>query len=337
MPVDEKVKRVLRENARLRRRLQERESGWEIIQGVLQEVYDAPSGLRVYKPASSRKAAKETALVHLTDLHYGKVTPTYNVSICEERMDGLCEAVQEIVALRRQTAAIDKCVLLLGGDMIEGEGIFGGQAWETEVDLVTQMVKEGPEVVANVLLFLLQHFREVEVHAVPGNHGRQAKFGSQTHNADSVFYEIVRMLTRFVNKNERGRIKWNLPLDRPRGDQWYARFPIVNRWGGMLVHGDQIRGQLGFPWYGYGKKVAGWRTAPATAGFQFLFSGHFHTHAAFDLHDCLVLSTGSPESTNAYALENMAASGSPKQRLCFFNERWGILADYPIHLHDRSE
>lgn len=329
---DERVQILLRENAKLRKKIAGGESGWDIIRLVLEDVYDKPSGLLVRKPKRSTRGGSEVATLHVTDVHYGKVTPTYSVDVCETRLLQLCQAVSEIVELRRKFASIDHLQLLLGGDMIEGQGIFPGQAYEVDVDIVSQMLKEGPEVIANLVLSLASQFRTVEVVAVPGNHGRIDRFGSQRLNADSVFYEVVRKLVSFVIKDD--RITWDLPLDRETGRQWYSRFKIAGPWEGMLVHGDQVRGQLGFPWYGFGKKVAGWRTAADTTGFQFLFSGHFHTHAAFDLHDCTVLSTGSVESTNCYALENMAASGEPKQRLCFFNDHWGLLADHPIKLSE---
>lgn len=325
---------LLRENAALKRQLHEREAGWAIIREVLEDVYATPLNIQIAEPkVSELPGSPETAVLHVTDVHYGKVTPTYDVATCEARMLQVFNATSEITELRRRVAPIDEILVLFGGDMIEGEGIFPHQAWETEVDLIEQMVKGGPQYAVNLLLSLLQIYPRVRVRAAPGNHGRQGKFMSPRNNADSVFYEIVRTLIQIASPEAAARIEWDLPLDRERGDQWYSRFNIVGRWEGMLVHGDQIKGQLGFPWYGYGKKVNGWRNAKGTRGFTHLWAGHFHTHATFDLNDATVLSTGSPESSNGYALENMAAAGDPKQRLSFFNERYGMIFDSPIYLN----
>jgi hypothetical protein len=235
------------------------------------------------------------------------------------------------VNLRRTYAKIDRLTLLLGGDFIEGEGeIFPTQAHEIDQDLIDQMIKFGPERIAEVVLYFSRLFPTVSVIGVPGNHGRQGKRAAKRNNADSIFYEVVRLIVRSVNAQQAKRVKWSLPLDRERGDEWFANFKICDKWGGLLVHGDQIRGQLGFPWYGYGKKLGGWSSIlPA---FDFLFSGHFHTDASFDIFNRHVFSTGSTESDNSYAKENMAAAGSPKQRLCFFNKRYGLLSDSPLHL-----
>jgi hypothetical protein len=196
------------------------------------------------------------------------------------------------------------------------------------------MNKFGPEKIAGVILSLAETFPVIEVDGVPGNHGRQGSFSSKRFNADSIFYEIVRHIVEKAPSDVHKRIKWNLPFDREPGEEWFAHFRICERWGGALVHGDQIRGQLGMPWYGYNKKVAGW--ASCMPPFDFLFAGHWHTHASFDLHDKNIMSTGSSESDNNYAKENMAAAGSPKQRLCFFNYKYGLLNDNPLALAERT-
>lgn len=324
---------LLRENQSLKRQLHEREAGWTIIKEVLEDIFSTPLNIQIAEPvASTIEGSEEIAVLHVTDVHYGKITPTYDIATTEARMLQVFQATSQITELRRRVAPIDEILVLFGGDMIEGEGIFPHQAWETQVDLVEQMLKGGPQYAVNLLLSLLQIYKRVRVKAAPGNHGRQGKFMSPRNNADSVFYEVVRKLVQIASPEAATRIEWDLPLDRERGDQWYSRYNIIGKWEGMLVHGDQIKGQLGFPWYGYGKKVNGWRNAKGTRGFTHLWSGHFHTHATFDLNDATVLSTGSPESSNGYALENMAAAGDPKQRLSFFNERYGMIFDSPIYL-----
>lgn len=325
---------LLRENARLKRQLAEREAGWEIIRETLQEVYAEPLNIEIQKPKTSElPGSPEVAVVSLGDIHYAKTTDSYNVAVCESRVQQVFTAVSEITELRRKAAPIDECILVLLGDMIEGSGIFPSQAYETSVDLITQMVKSGPEYCVNFILSLLQIFPTVRIHGVVGNHGRIGKFQSDATNADSVYYEIVRKMVSTACPEDSKRIVWDLPLDRGPGQQWYSRFDIIGRWSGMAVHGDQLRGGFaGMPWYAFKTKIAGWNTTPQTAGFTHLWSGHFHTPASFRLNRVHVLANGSTESDNQYSLENMSSSGSPCQRVCYFNERYGMLADQLIHL-----
>ncbi len=333
---DARVALLRKENAQLRERLRNRDTGFEIVKAAFEQAYMEPLEIVVERPPKQQhRDSSEEAVGHLTDIHFGKETSTYNSIVAAERVRLAFRKMAEIITLRREFAEIDRMALLLGGDNCEGEGeIFPGQAHEIDQGLIEQMVKFGPEVLASGILFLLQVVHHIEIHGAPGNHGKQGRNSSKRNNADSIFYEIVRLLVEKSNPAAASRVTWNLPLDRKPGEEWYASFTVSKRWGGLLVHGDQIRGQLGFPWYGYGKKVAGW--ASCLPRFDYLWGGHFHTHAGFDLHGRHVFSTGSPESDNSYAKENMAASGSPKQRISFFNERYGLLADNPLHLEDRE-
>ena len=333
IPVDEKVRILMQENARLRKKITKEEAGWELLDGIVSEVYDAPTGIRVISPKKSRKKQIEVAVLHLSDLHFGKRTKDFNIAVAEERMIKLGQAVFDIVNIRKKWAAIDKVIVLWGGDFLENEsGIFPTQPHLVDIDLLDQMIKIGPEIVTNTMLQVGGVFNKVEVRAVPGNHGRLSHFNSQRSNADSVFYEVARKMLAMTDKSFAGRIEWDLPLDRDPGSEWFSRFPIIGDHGGMLIHGHEVRGALGFPWYGVGKKVQGWNTSKATRGFNNFWMGHFHTAAAFKLNDVYVMASGTIESSNEYALQNMASGGSPNQRLTFFNERYGMLADHLISL-----
>jgi hypothetical protein len=333
---DQRVALLRKENTSLRHAVAKREAGLDIVATAFKHAYDTPLDIPVSVPKrGSSRLHTEEAVVHVTDIHFGKKTTTYNSTVAAERLLLLVDAVQEIADLRRSFATIKRLRIELGGDMVEGEGnIFGGQAHEIDQDLIDQMIKFGPEKVAGMIISLAQTFEEIYVDGVPGNHGRQSRDSSKRHNADSIFYEIVRLIVNTAAPKLKNRIKWNLPLDREPGDEWFASFKICDHWGGATVHGDQILGQLGMPWYGFKTKVAGW--ASCMPPFDYLFTGHFHTHASFDLHDRCVLSTGSTESDNAYAKQNMAAAGRPKQRLVFFNRKYGLLTDIPIHLDQHS-
>ena len=333
IPADERVVILLRENDRLRKLQAKTDASWGLIERVLSDVYDAPSNISVPRPKKVTKKSKEIAVLHLSDLHFGKRTKDYNTSVAVERMTKLCRAVSEIVNVRKKWASIDKAIVLWGGDFLENEsGIFPAQPHLIDMDLLDQMVKVGPEIIVNTMLSIGGIFRDITVRGVPGNHGRLSLFNSPRSNADSVFYEIARRMIGMSDPKLHKRIKWDLPLDRTPGEEWFSRFPIIGDHKGMLIHGHEIRGVLGFPWYGVGKKVQGWNTAKATRGFNHFWMGHFHTAAAFRLNDVYVMASGTIESSNEYALQNMASGGSPNQRITFFNERYGMLADHLISL-----
>ena len=179
-------------------------------------------------------------------------------------------------------------------------------------------------------LLYLSHFKKLVVKAVPGNHGRISRFAAKRNNFDSWFYLGLRqMVEGSLSLKDRSRIEWDLPFDRPAGSEWFAHHKTFD-YGHMLVHGDQIRGALGFPWYGVGKKLSG--GADLVPDYRYLWMGHFHTLAAYVINKRMVLAGGTPESSNAYAAESLAASGDPVQRLAFFEKEHGLVVDAPISL-----
>ena len=106
----------------------------------------------------------------------------------------------------------------------------------------------------------------------------------------------------------------------------------IEGWGVLCVHGDQIRGGFaGFPYYGTAKKAWGWIDA-IPKPWTYLAFGHFHNFAMGTLNKRTFLANGTVESDNVYAQEQLAAMGSPCQRLSFFNRKYGLVADHQIWL-----
>jgi DNA repair exonuclease SbcCD nuclease subunit len=101
----------------------------------------------------------------------------------------------------------------------------------------------------------------------------------------------------------------------------------------MLFHGDQVKGGFaGFPWYGFTKKVMGWRMGAIPEPFDYALSGHFHTPTRMLIGDVTLWASGSPESDNTYAAERLAAQGTPSQWLLFSHPQRGVTAEYQVHL-----
>jgi hypothetical protein len=331
---DERVRLLRKENQSLRRKLSEKETGLELVRDAFCEAYNEPLDIRLPALPKSGKAKplQEIAVIHLSDVHFGKRTETYSFEVAEERVRELARTVLRLVEIRRNFARIDELRVYLGGDLVEGDGIFPGQAFESDADLVKQAIKRGPEVLCECILLWLTRFKSIKVVGVPGNHGRASRFGSKRLNYDSLFYDVLRHMVAIAGHS--ARIQWDLPFDRPSGREWYAVDQVFG-WGSLIVHGDQIHGQLGMPWYGVGKKAGGWiDTVPDP--WSYLFFGHFHTLAKFTINKRLMLANGTTESSNAYAAENMAACGDPVQRCAFFDAKHGLIADQPIYLSERT-
>ena len=73
--------------------------------------------------------------------------------------------------VQRSAHPVNKCVVLVAGDIVEGELIFPGQTHLIDASLYNQVTIDGPRILTKFFDILLANFNEVEVHWVIGNHG----------------------------------------------------------------------------------------------------------------------------------------------------------------------
>jgi hypothetical protein len=313
----------------LTRKLQARQSGEQAIKDAILEAYRNPPDLTIPKaPKIAGRGSPEIAVLHFSDGQIGKTTASFNTAVAEVRVTRAVALAAKIAELRRSRAKIERLVILMGGDEIEGESIFPGQAHQIDSGVFEQ-IKKAPEIYARAFLFLLQHFKKIDVYEVPGNHGRAAPRAQGSHpktNWDNVCHLVLRTMLQPAGK----RIEWH------PNEHWFQVFETFGH-KHLLVHGDQIRGGFaGFPWYGVGRKALAWgESIPEWTGQpRYLWHGHFHQCTSWPVGQIRVLGNGSLESHNEYARAEFGQMGQPEQRLAFFGPDHGLIADCPLYLGD---
>jgi hypothetical protein len=277
---------------------------------------------------SNNEGSPEHAIALLSDLQTGKITPDYNSDVARERVLKYAEKIVRLTNIQRKDHPVNEITVCMLGDMIEGVDIFPGQQWLIDSTLYDQLFNTTPAILVDFLRILLANFERVNVLAVDGNHGRigrKGQFGPMD-NADRMLYRLVGMLLQ-------DEPRFELKMTDPKGERnWY----IVGRWGNysaMMIHGDQIRGANGFPWYGLGKKVNGWASGGIPETFKDVFMGHYHQLGRMPLNHRSVWANGSTESMNTFAAETLAAQSSPSQWLLFCDPDAGrITASYGVEL-----
>lgn len=310
--------------AALERRLQKARSKTEIVIDAVDLILrDNLPVLRAPKlPAKQRKKEEEIAVLHWSDHQLGKVTASYNTVVAEDRVMQCVEKTVLITDMRRQNAAIRELHVYLGGDMVEGEEIFPGQAFEIDAGVMEQACLIGPRIYAKALLALAEHFERIVVCCVPGNHGRSSRTASRDTNWDSALYHSLRA---WLGDGLGGRIEFKI------AETFYVVDRVFDH-GNLLFHGHQIRGGFaGFPWYGAAKRMWGWIDAIDDT-WSGAWCGHFHTAAMMTLNYRRLWANGTLESGNAYAQEELSACGRPTQRLAYFAPEHGLIADHLLTL-----
>lgn len=328
-------------NLMLQKSIDKLRSGEEIILDSLRQMWSKNPPMELFiprkPPVDKRKLSREEiAVVHCTDVHYGKVTTSFNRDVCESRLLAFADKVDKIVNIRRSSAKISEGCLLLGGDMLEGENIFPHQAHEIDCSLLEQSCRGGPGAVARFVLSLLETFEKLTVVCVPGNHGRNGPFKNNSHpmtNWDRVLYDHLKAILLGHSVFERNELSKRLKIIHP--DDWYYVHYVYD-WGILLIHGDQMRGGFGgFPYYSIGKRLSAWAAGGIEEPFDYLFMGHWHSDYTGTLNKRRWFCTGSLESNNVWVQENLGAFNPPSQRLCFFDQKEGLISDNTIYLENR--
>ena len=327
---DPVVKDLRRTVDRLNRQLgREKDRTEALMAAVHQAMSDSIAGLDIPPVAPPKKdrrtKGEEIAVLLLSDWQLGKHTPTYSSETCEERIAVLRDKVDRLVEIQRADHPVKRIALFLLGDMIEGELIFPGQAWQIDSSLFQQVAVDGPRILGDTVRWAQSRFEEVEVHAVPGNHGhlggRARKEMHPESNGDRMLYEFTRQLVPEVN--------WHIARD------WWAVADLGEKCRFLLLHGDQVRGYNGIPWYGWMRKVMAWSSLTKIwpdMAFDHVAAGHFHTPVSLYVNGRRIWINASTESHNPYALEQLAAAGEPAQWLLFAKPGQGITAEYLVSL-----
>ena len=257
----------------------------------------------VPKPVKSKKA--EVALVHLTDWQAGKVSVSFNMEVLRKRIDQMCDKVAALTNIQRAHHPVNECVLVLGGDMVEGLTVFPGQQYEIEAHLFEQMFTVA-NIIQSAVHRLAAIFPAVRVICEYGNHGRIGRKGDMpaADNVDRMAYQIASERCSHL-KN----VTWQQSAD------WY-QIAVIGNYKLLVVHGDEIPSFGGqTPSYSILRKVNAWATF---MDFDDCIMGHFHTPINLTMaNGGRIWVTGSPESDNQYAKSFVAAVGKPSQRLMF--------------------
>lgn len=264
-----------------------------------------------------RKVKPEVALIHATDWQCGKKTISFDIATLSKRIETFAEKVIELTDIQRKHHPVKECVLMFGGDMVEGVSIFPGQAYEIESHLFEQLF-EVSRIMEQMVRTFSAYFEKVTIVCEYGNHGRLGRKGDMPNgdNIDRVAYRITSDRTKDL-KN----VTWQ------QSEDWYQMVNI-GKYKALLVHGDEI-GSYG----GILRKVSSWSTG-VVEPFLDCYVGHFHTPTTLTMANAgRIFVSGSPESHNEYARAYVGAVGKPSQRLHFIDPQKGrVTSEYTCWL-----
>jgi hypothetical protein len=310
--------------------LQAKDRTNQLVEVTHQAAHDAVLGMGQIEPVQERKLSKgkkksEVALWHMSDWQGAKKTISYNSDVMAKRVMQFAEKAVAITEIMRADHPVNECVIMFGGDMVEGLFNFPSQAFEIDSTLFEQYVNVS-KLCVDVVRYALANYSKVTVVPEWGNHGR---IGSKRDNVprsdnfDRMCYELARQLLA----GEKRLIWQECPEDIQRVE--------IGNYKALLIHGDEV-GRNGFASPGAIVQHANrWRSGAYPWEFRDVYIGHYHTHAEWAMANGQgsVYQTGSTESDNRYAGVMLAASATPSQRLHFVDPVKGrVTAAYKVWL-----
>lgn len=250
---------------------------------------------------------------HETDTHLGALVEdaetgeiVFNTPRVKEIMAEKRENFAEYVHKEARDNSVDTIHWLLAGDIIEGTGIYGGQAHETDLYINKQIEEAGEELVKtfkHIHKICEDYDAQLQIVCIPGNHGdmRISSADNKANFDDIVYHLLHQAINMFQDMNNvdqsRVRVK--------RSDSYVGTtFPVRNMTG-YVSHGQHMKKHVG--------TSSGERDALAIMneyGADALFRGHYHMPKIEDVNGTPVIMTNSIKPGSMYE-DSIKAFGNP--------------------------
>jgi hypothetical protein len=290
-----------------------------------------PTPEMFYEPISNIKVDSEcTAVMHISDVHMGSVQEPseiegfneYNPDIAESRCMDYAKRTIEWVELHRLSYNISTLSVIVTGDLISNDMLHYELAATNAFPTPVQVVAAG-NLLARQLMYVAPHFKNVEVHfLVADNHARLTKKPQAKEEGLNSLNYVVGEIAKCYLRNVKNIVFNIYP-------QYEKVISVLNR-NYLIMHGHNIRGWMGIPWYSIERKIAKEATARMglmldeyfsrrnEIGFHKLVFGHFHQPMDHPLYTC----SGSVQGTDAYDHKD-GRFAKPSQSAWMVHPKWG--------------
>lgn len=287
---------------------------------------------------ASKAKIKEHLVMHLSDGHHDQViTPeecggleAYNFPIscarAERYVNTVIDWTQDTLAPKFDFTTL---WILAYGDHTSGE--IHGHAQRSYYRNQFKNCYAIGQLHGLMIRDLAPYFQQVNVVYLPGNHGRrslQKDFHGAQDNWDYLIAELARIECRNI-KN----VSFQIP------DAWSCNLDI-NGVGFNLSHGDDVRGNLGIPFYGMVRRQKNLIALGAVQGgpqIRYFCMGHHHVSASLaDINGELIVNGAWP-GTDSYSFNSFAGYREPVQLIHGVSPEYGITWRLPVKLKHPSE
>jgi hypothetical protein len=173
---------------------------------------------------------------------------------------------------------------------------------------------------------LAPYFEQVNIIYVPGNHGRRS-IKKDYHGAhDNWDYLIA--LTAMQYCRDLPNVNFAIPNS-------FSCKVDIGGVGFHIFHGDDVRSQLGIPWYGLEKRrhrLMALGHVQTGVPVRYYCCGHFHRPGTTTEVNGEMLINGAWPATDAFAYNALGGYTEPSQLIHGVNEKYGITWRLPVKI-----
>jgi hypothetical protein len=286
----------------------------------------------------SQNVIEEHAVLHLSDGHHDQIVVPSECGGMEEHNFAIsCRRAETLVdtALDWTQDTLSpkfnfkRLTILAYGDHTSGEihGHTGRSAYRNQFNNCLAIGQ------LHSLMFrdFAPHFDAVDVVYVPGNHGRRSvkkDFHGAHDNWDYLIAKVAELHCR-----ELPNVSFLIP------DSFSVNLDI-NGVGFNISHGDDVRGNLGIPFYGMVRRQKGLIALGASQGgprIRYFCMGHHHVSASLADIDGELIVNGAWVGTDSYAYNSFSGYREPSQWIHGVNPKHGITWRMNVHLRTKDE
>ena len=290
----------------------ERLKSIEDFENIADFLYELREDMHIEPPKLTYDEQDETAVLLLSDLHFGEVIKDFrgniifNSEIAEKRMKYLFENVIKI--LKKEDMYTLRIMML--GDIIDGDMIYKNHMFFVEKPAI-QQTKDAVRVISECINMVVNSGIVIRVDAVRGNHGITNYKNLEEDNWDNVVYDMLELV--FATNED---VEFNhYPADQ-------VSVPVVDRTF-VITHGVRMGNQI--------KTAAGLKTFRGLCGIHKLKEsdivcvGHLHEFGVESDQGKYLIRNGSLPDASEFALK-LNYYSEPEQTLLIIKEN----KPYPI-------
>lgn len=252
------------------------------------------------------------AVLIASDWHVGLEVENYlnkyNLDICKERLNKLCE--RSIRYCKLNNVDVLHCCFL--GDLLSGE-IHNILRLQNQLSLSEQLVVAS-ELVSEFIYNLSKDIKYITVHLIDGNHDRSIQLKNETLDRDT-YLGVIREFVKLRIKN----LSNVAFVDNTHDDEITTMNIKGHKFAAM--HGHNINRS----------KVSYQMNNILDSMFDYVLLGHFHQAAEEMQYKCQVITNGSLVGSDMYS-KKLKLHTYPMQKLLMVNEEDGVYCSYNIRV-----